>query len=452
MPLLFESMWRSPAPKLLPVPAAVRGFRIRLDLQDTKPPVWRRFDVAGDITLPRLHHVIQVVMGWTDSHLHRFGVGAYPHRADFLTTFDVEEGVEGLAEDGVRLDQVVAGVGDRLYYEYDFGDGWRHVLKVESVLETPPARPNCITGKRECPPEDCGGIWGYSELAAWVRSGYDEASRPDVFDSTEEALMWLGEDWDPDVFDVDFVNESLADMAWETVAVAAEVNELMGREERYGSDSLRTLLATRASAGTTEVTAEDARRLVEPFVHLLDVIGDGIQLTQAGYLPPSSVAAVAEAIGLRSWWLGKLNREDSTWPVAQLREAARSLGLVSVRKGLLAATQAARRCKGDPVALLNHIAGRLPLSRVAHERDAGWVALMVAGAGAAPEQWDSLVSELLFKLGWRDGLTGFGNPPSDSPTMTVLRILAGKLRGRDLDASEGPDEAVAAFARAVLRA
>ena len=89
--------------------------------------------------------------------------------------------------------------GDRLWYEYDFGDGWRHVLRVEKVLHSPPSTPVCLTGRLACPPEDCGGVWGYSELAAWVRSDYDDDLRPDVFDSTEEALAWLPNGWHPNM-------------------------------------------------------------------------------------------------------------------------------------------------------------------------------------------------------------------------------------------------------------
>src|SRR5690606_16823004 len=104
----LDDLWRRPEPQLLPAPSVVRGFRIRIDLQRTKPPVWRRVEVPGDILLPRLHEVIQAAMGWTDSHLHRFRTSNDRNAPEFLTQFDLDEGDEGMLEDDVRLDQVIA--------------------------------------------------------------------------------------------------------------------------------------------------------------------------------------------------------------------------------------------------------------------------------------------------------------------------------------------------------
>jgi len=83
-------------------------------------------------------------------------------------------------EDDLRLDQLVAVEGDKLWYEYDFGDGWDHVLRVEKVLDDPPPQVRCTGGQKACPPEDCGGIGGYEELASWVRSRYHDDLLPDV--------------------------------------------------------------------------------------------------------------------------------------------------------------------------------------------------------------------------------------------------------------------------------
>ena len=200
----------APKPGLSPVPEKTRGFRLQVDLRQTKPPVWRRIDVPGDIALLELHGVLQAAMGWTDSHLHRFRTGGGYGSAALLSPFDVEEGEDGLPESDVRLDQVVAAPGDRLWYDYDFGDGWKHVLLVEKVLEDPPEAPVCIKGRLACPPEDCGGIRGYQEIADWVRSGYNEGRRPDVFDSSDEAIDWLPPDWHPDLFDIEEANDRMA--------------------------------------------------------------------------------------------------------------------------------------------------------------------------------------------------------------------------------------------------
>jgi len=136
---------------LRPTPTEVRGFRVRLDLRHAKPPVLRRIEVPGDLTLPRLHDVIQAAMAWTDSHLHRFRTGSDHHSPYFVTNFDLDEGEEGVLEDDVRLDQLMAIEGDELWYEYDFGDGWDHVLKVRAVLDEPPAEVRCTSGRLACP-------------------------------------------------------------------------------------------------------------------------------------------------------------------------------------------------------------------------------------------------------------------------------------------------------------
>jgi hypothetical protein len=190
-------------PTLLRTPRKVRGFQVRLDLRFTKPPVWRRLALRGDVTLSELHSVIQGAMGWSDSHLHRFRTGADQNAAYFITEFDLDEGEDGIVEDRVRLDQVLANVGDGLWYEYDFGDGWDHVLKVEKVLPQPPREVQLLTGRRACPPEDVGGIGGYEAVAEGVESGYDDSLLPEQFDDAHHARDWLPVDWHPAEFDIE---------------------------------------------------------------------------------------------------------------------------------------------------------------------------------------------------------------------------------------------------------
>ncbi|GAB3198352.1 hypothetical protein GCM10027062_12320 [Nocardioides hungaricus] len=447
---IFEKLQRDQAPALLPVPSEVRGFRVRLDLYGARPPVWRRLELPGDLSLPRLHEVIQAAMGWYDSHLHRFRAGSDHRSPYFVTHFDLDEGEDGVLEDDVRLDQVVAEKGDELWYEYDFGDGWDHRLVVEEVLEESPSTACCTGGRMACPPEDSGGLGGYAELAAWVRSGYDDAQLPGVFDAAAHAHDWLPVDWHPDHFDVEEANAALAVVVAEPVAVTGELAELAEQLEHHGVRLLREVLARPASHGPTEVNAAEAARLTETYQILLDVIGDGVELTSAGYLRPVVVEQFAERSGITDWWIGKANREDLTPPVAHVRDTARALGLVSVRKGRLAPTAAARRARQDPQALWRHIVGRLPLGSKDAERQAGWMALAVAGSGGAAREWRSEVSDLLFALGWRSGHDRFSPPPAGSATLDVLDHLAGVARsgwGR----GEGVDLAVAATARAVIR-
>lgn len=447
---ILDRLQGEESPTPLPIPSKVRGFQVRLDLRGAKPPVWRRLELPGDVSLPRLHDVIQAAMGWSDSHLHRFRTGSDRRSPYFVTHFDLDEGEDGTLEDDVRLDQLLAEKGDELWYEYDFGDGWDHKLVVEEVLEEPPSTARCTGGRMACPPEDCGGIGGHEELAAWVRSGYDDAQLPGVFDDAAHAHDWLPVDWHPDHFDVDEANAALAIAAAEPVLVTDELADLAEQLEHRGIRLLRDVLGRPVSHGPTEVTDAEAARLTETYRTFLDVIGDGVALTAAGYLPPAVVERVAERSGISDWWIGKANREDLTSPVADVRTTARALGLVSVRKGRLSPTAAAIRCGHDPKALWRHIVGRLPLGTKDADRQAGWMALAVAGSGVPAQEWRSEISDLLFALGWRSGRDRFLPPPANSATLDVLEQLAGasRVRWREI---KGVDLTVAATARAVIR-
>ncbi|MFE7421733.1 plasmid pRiA4b ORF-3 family protein [Rhodococcus sp. NPDC057529] len=446
---LIENALRTPEPMVGAAPTRIRGFRVRLDLAGAKPPVWRRLELPGDLALDRLHVVIQAAMGWFDGHLHRFRTGSDPRSPYFVTPFDVEEGEDGVLEDGVRLDQVLTGTGDRLWYQYDFGDGWDHVLAVEAVLDQPPAEVRCTGGRMACPPEDCGGIGGYTELAAWVRGGCDPGSVPAPFEDAGHARDWLPLDWHPDLFDVDEANTALAAAVAAPLRVAGELAALCEQLERAGNRALTQLLERSASPAGFEVTEADAARLIEPYLVLLDLIGDGVRLTSAGYLPPALVEQLAERTGVTGWWIGKANREDLTWPVAQLRDSARALGLVRVRKGRLAPTALARRSGNQPLALWQHILSRLPVSRTEFDRQAGWLALAVVGSGIPAEEWTRELRNLLLGLGWRTkGSPTLGTAAVASPSLDVLELLSGKTRGT----ITGTDPAVAATARAVTGA
>ncbi len=207
---MFAGIFDEPTPQVREAPERPRGLRVRLDLMYAKPPIWRRLDLPGDLMLDELHDVLQVAMGWEDGHLHKFGVGVDRRtRAYFLTGVDLDEGDEGVAEEEVRLDQVVSAKGDRLFYDYDFGDGWQHVLVVEEVLDDPPPSPVCLRGRMACPPEDCGGLGGYEELADWVRGGYDPQATPMGL-GAEEMREWLPQGWHPDHFSVEDTNHALA--------------------------------------------------------------------------------------------------------------------------------------------------------------------------------------------------------------------------------------------------
>jgi len=180
------------------MPTDVPIYQIKVTLDDSKPPIWRRILVRSDITLEELHGILQAVMGWADYHLHQFIVGrtyyGVPHP---------DYGFEMGDESQVKLNQIVTGEKFKFRYEYDFGDSWLHNLLIEKVLPPEPGQPYpvCIKGKRACPPEDVGGIWGYG--------GFLEAIQNPNHLEHEDYLEWVGGEFDPEAFDLDEVNEVL---------------------------------------------------------------------------------------------------------------------------------------------------------------------------------------------------------------------------------------------------
>jgi hypothetical protein len=200
-----------PKPKLLKPRKERVCFVVRVDLDNAKPPIWRRLRLASDLKLDELHLIVQVAMGWTDSHLHQFKMG--PDAKDFmmepfLTEFDLQEGaIDGILESEVRLDEVVAIPGHRLFYEYDFGDGWHHTVKLEKVEPWRDADrlAVCIGGRRACPPENVGGPGGYGAVLAGLAGEVDLNEQPWLVDQLDA----LPSDFDPAAFDVAEVNELL---------------------------------------------------------------------------------------------------------------------------------------------------------------------------------------------------------------------------------------------------
>lgn len=173
-------------------------YQLKITLKDFRPPIWRRVQVTSDTTLGKLHQIIQESMGWTNSHLHAFSIqGVEYGQPQPEYDFNVHN------ERTVKLSSVVTGEKFKFLYTYDMGDSWEHEILVEKVLSADPQMryPVCLTGKRACPPEDCGGVWGYAEFLAAIQ-------QPD-HPEHESMLDWIGGEFDPEFFDLDEVNRLL---------------------------------------------------------------------------------------------------------------------------------------------------------------------------------------------------------------------------------------------------
>lgn len=179
------------------VPTSIH--QLKVTLTGTKPPVWRRIQVASSITLRRLHDVIQATMGWTQSHLYEFEIGGITFGEP-----SPESDILVRSAKSTQLRRVAPDAGASFSYLYDFGDNWQHHILVEKVLssESGVRYPRCLTGRRACPPEDVGGVWGYQEFL--------EAIRDPEHDEHASMLEWVGGGFDPEAFDLGAVNQDLA--------------------------------------------------------------------------------------------------------------------------------------------------------------------------------------------------------------------------------------------------
>jgi hypothetical protein len=178
------------------------AVQIKVTLDDTEPPAWRRLVVPLTTTLSELHHILQAAMGWTDSHLHQFEIGGLRYGDFEMLNQDRFEGdAQAFDASEVRLRdfQFRYDDGPSFVYVYDFGDDWRHTVQFEKLLALKPApkTATCTEGARCCPPEDVGGPHGYFEFLRVLLS-----PEPDEIEEQHHLKRWSGGKIDPERFDV----------------------------------------------------------------------------------------------------------------------------------------------------------------------------------------------------------------------------------------------------------
>lgn len=239
-----------------------RSHVLKVTLDYVEPAVWRRIQVPVSATLDDLHIVLQIAMGWEDEHLYDFTVGkrTFMPLEDSLAAPPLgqtnEEELQAQVVEGLKqltamiehpeeqpdqqaaLSSLVGTLGispvdqfggededtafvevgellkrarSKMTYRYDFGDGWTHTIQVEqSNVPTNAEQPAlCLDGAGACPPEDCGGPWGYQRVVAAIERPDD----PEYADERE----WLDgmiEDFDPNAFDRNAVNHRLSGLVW----------------------------------------------------------------------------------------------------------------------------------------------------------------------------------------------------------------------------------------------
>lgn len=180
-------------------------YQFKIALKGIRPPVWRRIVVPSHITFDQLHDIIQIAMGWENNHLYEFEIN------DIV--IDIPDEEYGFSFVGwrekydartVELSRFIKKEGEKFTYTYDFGDNWVHLVTLEKIETTadPFRHPVCLKGKRACPPEDVGGIYGYMEVTDLIEGNGTK-------EEMEEFMEWYGGAYDPEHFDIDEVNKQL---------------------------------------------------------------------------------------------------------------------------------------------------------------------------------------------------------------------------------------------------
>ena len=174
------------------------AVQLKVTLVGIEPPIWRRVLVDGSVSLADLHEILQIAVGWEQIHSHAFEIGGKRY-------VDIEEDdpeADEFDEQDAVIERVFAAAREGRY-EYDFGDDWQHHVLVEDTFTVPVelALAVCLGGERSCPPEDCGGSYGYANLLEAISDpGHEE------FD---EYIEWVGKDFDPEEFSLATTNAIL---------------------------------------------------------------------------------------------------------------------------------------------------------------------------------------------------------------------------------------------------
>ena len=180
----------------------MRIFQIQIALKGFRPKIWRRILVPENLLLSDFHKIIQTTMGWTNSHLHHFvkGRSYYVHKTEDDDFWGNNSDIDYAK---IKISDLLSFEKDKIIYEYDFGDDWDHDIVLEKILpyDNKLVYPICVKGKMNCPPEGCGGVLGYAYMLEVIKDPEHE--------DYEELRDWLGEEFDPEFFDIDTVNELL---------------------------------------------------------------------------------------------------------------------------------------------------------------------------------------------------------------------------------------------------
>lgn len=398
---------------------------LHVQLHGSEPAIWRRVEVDGSMTLARFHHVLQAALGWTDSHLHLYmdrnpflinSVEEHARTVTWLMANSIEEGLEGEDESGTTLTKALARSGGTLWYEYDLGDSWMHLITEESSRARDPEEPEArvLGGALRVPVEDCGGLGGWYSLL--------ELRRAESLDPEEqEILQWFTAGIghftpvDPEVFDAGEANMLIRLALEGNPGTGTVVNTWLSGLPIY----LRPPFASALHKVGVDIFAppsppampgEAPAAMASIRWWINACTGEGLPLTAAGYLSPAVLPTVITGIGWENDWVVEFGgkTEVNVRSVLRFRKALMDLGLLKAQGRKLVATPAGVRAAKDPAKLWAHLVKRaLPSVRDESLYDATMLGLM-ATAGSAETDLETVHRHIrqgmeLIGYGYADG-------------------------------------------------
>ena len=168
-------------------------MQFKITLQYIEPPIWRRIIVPDSYSFWDFHVAIQDSLGWLDCHLHAFQLNNKDKFLIGIPSPDGDDFTETKPGWKIKIKKQIDKIGQKIRYEYDFGDGWEHEIEFEKYIDQEIKKPKCIDGARACPPEDCGGTGGYEDFCKIMKKKKGNAYK--------EMKEWYGKDYDPEEFD-----------------------------------------------------------------------------------------------------------------------------------------------------------------------------------------------------------------------------------------------------------
>lgn len=453
-------------------------YRMRVTLIDSEPEIWRVFEVDGRLRLRMLHLALQTIMGWRESHLHSFtdtDPFAPASRGRRWASPDFGPAEHMLSEEDFSVGDALTPTS-ALWYEYDFGDGWIHHLEIiEQMPDDPDLAPVVlIDGENRGPFENSGGPHGYAEkmeiaadpqhpdhafISDWLRVtvGPWASGDPSTFDlvglQSELNLLFDPESAGISPYDMSGLVKSDTHRQLGDVTDASPIAVLASELPPPIRSELRQHLHRTGILNPVHLDDATVERIVRPYGWLMSAVGiDGLALTAAGWMPPSTVLAGMTELGWLDDWVGKGNREELTPPIAHLRETAQRMGLVRVQKQRLLLGAAAKDALGDPRRQLRLIADGLYRKLSDAEIDAAALLLLAIADGTPRGQrWES-VAFGLEACGWQSSSRQeFTASDIAHATFHVQRVLdlVGESSRRARRREEDPD--VQMFAKVALR-